>query len=206
MSETAAITRNPDDETLCEAAALHCRLLPGSAISQFGEGFARSFYRYAARSQSEVVLAARGSGAVIAAAVLSLRPYDLQRRLLLYTPLLPHMAAHPLAALRVLRDRSFARIEGDFDPTLPEVIAIFTAPSHQGRGIGGQLLRAAEQELSTRGFLRYGLRTEDVAQNRAIDFYDRQGFTIVGRGVMPTGRFRIMTRQIGGRAEAKRND
>jgi len=196
MTQAPTIVRDPGEQTLRQAAALHCLLLPGSAISRLEPSFARSFYRYAARSRAEIVLAAVQNDAVIAAAVLSLRPQDLQSRLLLHTPLLPQMALHPLAALDIVRDRLFGRTEGAVDPALPEVIAIFTAPAHQGRGIGARLLRGIEAELSARGLPRYGLRTEEAAGNRAIAFYDKQGFKAVGRAHTAHGRFRVMAKEI----------
>src|SRR5262245_48404106 len=98
------------------AAALHCESLPGSAISRVGETFARSFYRYAARSPAELVFAACDGGATVAAAVLSLRPHDLGCRLLSHTSLMPHMAVHPFATADILRDRLFTRVTGEIDP------------------------------------------------------------------------------------------
>jgi ribosomal protein S18 acetylase RimI-like enzyme len=194
---SVTIVRNPDEGALRQAAALHCALLPGSAISRFGVNFANSFYRYAGRSPKEVVFAALDAGVVVAAAVVSLRPQGLQRRLLLHTPLLPHMVIHPLLAFGVVRERLTQRVEGDIDQASPEVVAIFTAAKHQGRGIGAQLLRTIENDLSARGLSRYGLRTEDVTGNRAVGFYDKQGFVVVGHVLTPHARFRVMTKHIG---------
>jgi len=194
---SVTIVPDPGEAELREAAALHCILLPGSAISRFGQSYARSFYRYAARSRDEIVFAAVDRNVVLAAAVVSLRPLDLQRRLLVHTPLLPQMVLHPLTAYNILRDRLFGRVEDNVDVTIPEVIAIFTATAQQRRGLGAQLLRAIEKELSARGLSRYALRTKDTADNRAIGFYDKQGFIVVGDAQTSHGRFRIMTKRIG---------
>jgi len=199
------IIRDPGEDVLRETAALHCMLLPGSAIARFGENFALSFYRYVSRSSVEIVYAAVDAGTVIAAAVVSLRPHNLQRRLLMHTRLLPYMAMHPLVAGRVGRDRLFGRVEGDIDPALPEVIAIFTSPAHQGRGVGAQLLRGIENDLSARGLSRYCLRTEEVTGNRAIEFYDKQGFVVVGHAHTSDNSFRVMMRQIGSKPERARD-
>ena len=196
-----AVARGPDERQLREAAALHCRLLPGSAIARFGQGFARSFYRYANRSPAESVFAAIDSGAIIAAALVSYRPHDLQSRMLIHTSLFAAMATHPIAAAQIMRERLFVRTEGDIDPTLPEVIAIFTEAGRQGQGIGARLLRAVEAELSTRGLRQYCVRTEDAPDNRAIAFYDKQGFSVVGRTRTPQGGFRVMVRRIDGGME-----
>lgn len=193
-----AITRELDEETLQDTAALHCKLLPGSVISRFGRAFARSFYRYAASSQTEMVFAARDLDTTIAAAILSLQPHDLQRRLLIHTSLALHMAAHPFAAISAFQDWLFPRLTGDIDPKLPEIIAIFTAPSHQNLGVGGQLLQIIERELTARGVPHYGLRTADSSGNRAVKFYEKHGFVLAGHAHSSHGRFRVMTRRIAG--------
>src|SRR4051812_29186122 len=82
-----------DEEKLAE---LHLAMLPRSMVSQMGLKYARTFYRYMARSDQELLYLLRGkSRAVLAASVITLDPLGIERRLLLRTPLLFWAALQP---------------------------------------------------------------------------------------------------------------
>jgi ribosomal protein S18 acetylase RimI-like enzyme len=189
------IETDPAAALLDQAAELHVLLLPGSAISRLGRSYARSFYRFAAKSRTEAVFVAAESGRVIAAAVLSIEPAHLQRRLAIRTSLIPCMLGAPAIATRMLLARVFGKLDAPINSKIPEVIAIFTSHDCQRHGIGAALLRAIEQELRVRGFARYSVRTEDVPSSRAVRFYESQGFERVGHVRTPDARFLVMVRQ-----------
>jgi GNAT superfamily N-acetyltransferase len=191
------IETDPAAALLGQAAELHVLLLPDSAISQLGRAYARSFYRFAAKSRTETVFVAVESGRVIAAAVLSIEPAQLQRRLAIRTPLIPRMLCAPAIAARIVLARVSGRPHASVDSKIPEVIAIFTSQDYQKRGVGAALLRAIEQELRVRGFSRYSVRTEDVPSNQAVRFYESQGFEPAGHVRTPDARFVVMVRQTG---------
>jgi hypothetical protein len=52
---TVTIKTDPAATLLDQAAELHMLLLPDSAISRLSRGYARSFYRFVARSRTETV-------------------------------------------------------------------------------------------------------------------------------------------------------
>ena len=61
------------------------------------------------------------------------------------------------------------------------VFACFVRPEHEGRGIGGALLRAAEASLHDAGVERAWLSTGAEEGLRAIGFYRRLGWVEDGR-------------------------
>jgi GNAT superfamily N-acetyltransferase len=56
-----------------------------------------------------------------------------------------------------------------------ELTKVFTLPSHRGRGIGSQLLRAVEEACSERGIGTLRLNTR-AALAEACTMYERNGF------------------------------
>jgi GNAT superfamily N-acetyltransferase len=187
---------DPGIEVLRALATLHRLLLPDSVISRLGATYARSFYRYAARSSTEAVFAAIGNdGAVLGGAVLTLRPADLQRRLARSTVLVPCLLVRPLGGIRILLASLRGSVELPVDRATPEVLAIFAAAQHQGRGVGAALLRGVEDFLRKRGLEAYYVRTEDRPENRAIPFYEREGFASIGRLEAHGLCFRVMLKR-----------
>ena len=192
---TVIIEMDPAAALLNQAADLHVLLLPGSAISRLGPAYARSFYRFAAKSRTETVFVAAESGRAIGAAVLSIAPAQLQRRLAICTPLIPRMLGAPAISVRILLAKMFEKLDPSVNSKIPEVIAIFTSQDYQRHGVGAALLRAVEYELRVRGFSRYNVRTEDTPSNRAVRFYENQGFERAGHVRTPGVRFLVMVRQ-----------
>jgi ElaA protein len=56
--------------------------------------------------------------------------------------------------------------------------------SHRGTGLGARLIEACIQELSTRPHLK---QAKLGAQNHAIKFYEKLGFTVIGGEYMDGG-------------------
>jgi predicted N-acetyltransferase YhbS len=65
---------------------------------------------------------------------------------------------------------------------------LFVRPAWHGRGIANELMEAAVQEASRRGFSRMRLWTP-MGQRRARRFYEREGWTLTGavHGDSPSG-------------------
>jgi ribosomal protein S18 acetylase RimI-like enzyme len=57
------------------------------------------------------------------------------------------------------------------------------APETQGRGVGAELVRAAEELVRKRGFNRMVLN----ARNYALGFYERLGYSVEGQGFEEVG-------------------
>jgi|GEM_PF-3488868 len=167
-----------------ELARMHCTCMPSSLVSRLGVSNAEAVYRYCARSKLEVVFAANAQDTVVGGAWLSLAPSSLSRRLLFCTPLVPKLFARPNLALEWIRQGYRDARSRESRRTIkgyPGVIAIFVDASHRGRGVGAQLLLQMESFLRGRNVTHYVLRTEDSPENRAVAFYQREGFEGFGR-------------------------
>jgi ribosomal protein S18 acetylase RimI-like enzyme len=194
------VDRNPSEQWLSILADLHRACLPGSIISQLGQGYTRSFYRFAALSDEEAVFAVRDERDVFGGALLTFDPDTLGRRSARATPLLRHLAGSPFGAAARLIVRN--AIEGALGQGvvigLPEVVALFAAPGHRSRGIGAALLLSAEGALRERQHGRYCVRTEDRPDSRAISFYERQGFEAIKRFKSGGESFILMAKSLPG--------
>ena len=62
-------------------------------------------------------------------------------------------------------------------------MAMVVAESYRQRGLGGQLIRAAEAILTERG-VRILVVTTGNQRDRAHKFYERNGYTFTGRRYM----------------------
>lgn len=188
---------NPSGAALAAAASLHHEALPGSIITQLGSSYTQAFYRFARSSRDEAIFIARSDvEGVLGAAVLSMDPKSLSRRLLFKTPLLFHLASRPLLAIDVACGLfSAAGLPHDRE-RLPELVAIFSAESCRSRGVGKRLLDAIETYLASRRKSRYVVRTDDDPANRAIAFYRREGFQFAQKFSAHGHRFQLMIKQI----------
>jgi ribosomal protein S18 acetylase RimI-like enzyme len=107
------------------------------------------------------------------------------------------LAAKMLPLLRGrarLVSRGFALL-GQHRPTDPHwyLATLGVDPQHQGRGVGGALLRPILRECDARGLVAH-LETSDPANN--IPYYERFGFEVVGEVQMPEGpTVAVMTRR-----------
>lgn len=182
-----------------ELGRMHMDALPESMVSRIGARYAASFYRYLARSPHEAVFFERdetGTGAPVGACIVSQRPQDLSRRLLWHTPLLPlALAALP----RLLRRKGAAAPAeaGVAQPEGPEVILIFVRPDRRSDGCGARLLARAEAWLAQAGATRLYVKTLADPGNRAIAFYLRSGFELLGSLRSNGKELKLFQKQLG---------
>jgi ribosomal protein S18 acetylase RimI-like enzyme len=190
---------DPTGATLAAAARLHRDALPNSVISRLGSAYTEAFYRFAAASEKEFVFVAHApDGSVLGAAVLSLDPSSLTRRLLFGTPLACYLPRKPRLTAEMACDVLLApcrKRSSSLPHDVPEVIAIFSRTEDRSRGIGRDLLRCVEALLSRQGKHRYFVRTDDRPENRAITFYHREGFQYIGQLRTHGNRFQILLKQ-----------
>lgn len=181
-------------------AALHREALPDSAVSELGQRYADCFYRYLRASSYDRVFVLRDErGQVMSGCVLSLRPKTLRRRLLTRTPLLLY------ALPWFVRSRGRRAASTGPQPTnpppaatqdIPELLLIFTAREERSRGAGAALLKQCETFLAAEGFPEYVVRTVDEPGNRAIGFYDRNGFVTCGQSTDHGRVFRVFKKKL----------
>lgn len=176
------LTRQLTREDRADLARLHAEALPTSLITRAGAGFLPHFYDFCVRSPFERLFVERDKGRIIGAAVLSLRPQTLGRRLFFKTALPIFLLTNWPAAwaiARRLRIPPHPVEAAIFD--WPEIVTIFVDPQVRSQGIGARLLRQAEVELRSLAYRHYRLRTEAHLASRTPSFYARQGFEEIAR-------------------------
>lgn len=176
-----------DETSLAALARLHVTCMPESLVTRLGERFTRAFYRYVAQSPQEVLAVERDAGGgIVGAAVLSLAPVTLTRRLMSHTPMLLHALVR-VPAMLALGVGAVGGARGRPRPdnavvhrNLPQLILIFTHPSERGRGHGTSLLMTIESRLRMVGVACYEVRTVAAPSNPALAFYAGRGFEPAG--------------------------
>jgi GNAT superfamily N-acetyltransferase len=178
--------RDLDAADLARLGALHVECIDDSLPALLGARFAARLYAFLERSSSEHVLCERVDGRVESAVVVSESPGDLQGRIARAT--LPHLLA--AGAVALLTRWAFwqfvagaigdaARGSAEHDKA-PEITYVFTNPQLQGKRLGKQLIARVDELLRSRGIDVYYVKTLDDPANRAIAFYEREGFERIG--------------------------
>jgi GNAT superfamily N-acetyltransferase len=139
-----------------------------------------------ARSEREIIFVERIGGRVESCCVVSLDPGSLNRRLIFAS--LPRLLWDAWVALftrppfrRYLRSRIRELVSGASKQTRePEITYVFTNASLRGSGLGRRLIDRVDAFFRAKGYPAYYVRTIDAPDNRALDFYDRNGFVRIG--------------------------
>ena len=178
--------RELDGGDLVRLGALHVECIDDSLPALLGPRFAARLYAYLIRSQSEHVLCERVDGAIESAVVVSEAPGSLQARIARAT--LRHLLPAALAALftsvafwRFLAGTFGHAAREQVEPgRAPEITYVFTNPQLQGRQLGKRLIERVDALLRSKGVDVYYVKTLDEPGNRAIAFYEREGFERIG--------------------------
>ena len=185
-----------------ELARLHVACLDDSTIGALGIAYVRSFYRYVTRSETEIVVVERNrAGRIVAAAVVSLEPATLTRRLLRHTSLLWSAVANASRLTALLwppgrsRARSVSRGTG-VRSTTPEMLLLFTSGEERRNGRGGALVDQAERRLRERRVSEYQVMTVADASSPAFAFYLARHFTPSGTSFRLGKSFQVFTRTL----------
>ena len=160
-----------------QLSRLHVQCLPDTGISSLGSGYARSFYHYIIGSPREYLCCDTQGNDIIGAAIMSLDPQRLLRRLWWRTPLTLHLVAgvpslRRWRAVKALWPRAPAR--DNAAPPQPEMIYLFTAVGSRRRGVASGLLERQEARLVSLGHYSYVVRTPDMPNSPATRFYASQ--------------------------------
>lgn len=171
-------------------ATLHRASLPDSAVSGFGQAYARAFYRYVETSEKELLILHRAAdGQLDGAGVVSLEPQSMEQRLALATPLLIHALLHPRWFLVKVYGVLFGHADDDAREVtakvrgIPELLIIYADSERRDAGVGSDLLYNIEAALVAKGITHYCVRTLDDPANRALGFYAKHGFEALGRAL-----------------------
>ncbi|MGE0709419.1 MAG: GNAT family N-acetyltransferase [Planctomycetota bacterium] len=182
--------------------ALHVESIPGSLPALLGAGYAARLYRFFVDSPRELLLCERVGGRVEGACVVSLDPDTSFARITRAT--LPWLAASALARLprsglrRYLRGWLVERLRGgSADLPAPAIIYVFTSAPLRGSGLGARLLAQVEEALRARGLREVHVKTLAEPTNRAIAFYERQGYQRAGTVQEGGQEFVVLRRALG---------
>jgi GNAT superfamily N-acetyltransferase len=167
-------------------AALHVESILDSLPALLGLSFARLLYRYLERSEQELVFVERVESRIESVCVVSFEPGSLHGRIARAT--FPLIVWRSLAALFVRREfRSMLlhlvldALSGEgHEDKAPEITYVFTNSEMRGKRLGQHVVARVDSELAARGFERYFVKTIDDASNRAVRFYDENGFERLG--------------------------
>jgi GNAT superfamily N-acetyltransferase len=194
------IVQEPD---IARLAQLHVSCMNDSLVGVLGQSYVQSFYRYLTQSDKEFVVVERDQANHIhGAAVLSLEPATLNRRLSRQTPLLLSVVRRVHRVLAMLlssarRSRtSSARGPAHVRSSCPELILIFIAPEKRSTGLGSALVRQVERRLHELGVPAYEVRTIAARSNPALSFYRGRAFTPAGISFRLGTPFQVFTRSL----------
>lgn len=223
-TQTTAGVRSLTREELREAAWLHTRELPHEFLTRFGPGFLARYYRAFVESPYATALAVPGEATNRLDGVL-LATFDTPAHYALLVrrhglALAGHAALRALRSPRFARDllrtrlmryargivrglgRGIARSAGSEErrEVSPERVGfmayVAVAADRRGRGIGGSLLRAYEEQARAAGLKRLDLVTFPDERG-AGPFYSRIGWTFSEEIVSRSGeRYALYTRSL----------
>jgi ribosomal protein S18 acetylase RimI-like enzyme len=160
------------------AGKLHAEQIPGGFLAVLGSGFLTRLYRRVCRSSSSFLLVAEDGGRVVGFVAGSADVPGLYRAFVLRDGLASAFdALGPLLrgwrrAYETLRHGSS---EGVGAGRGVELLAIAVNPSHQGRGIGEQLVAAFLRQVAT-SHAHAAYVVVAVDNVRAVALYRRAGF------------------------------
>jgi GNAT superfamily N-acetyltransferase len=170
------------EEEVARIAALHVESIDDSLPALLGPAFARRLYRFLSTSDRELLLVERVAGRPESACVVSFAPGSLHGRILRAT--LPVLVWRSLVGL--LASAAFRRflahavadaLRGEGSPEqAPEITYVFTNRELRGKRLGQRLVARVDRALGERGVDRYFVKTLDEPTNRALRFYEENGF------------------------------
>jgi len=170
------------DADLARLAALHVASIDDSLPALLGARFTRGLYRFFSTSQHELLLVERVEGRIEGACVVSFAPATLNHRIARAT----FCSLLPLAALTVLARSEFRALlwhtlrDSAGEEKAPEITYVFVSPVLRGRELGKRLIERVDAALSEREVSGYYVKTLDESANRALRFYEQNGFRRIG--------------------------
>jgi len=190
-----------NEREITDLVALHTSSLPYSIVTALGRTYARSFYRYVTRSDKEITVVERnGDGSIVAAAVLSLEPATLNRRLLRHTSLFVHVLVRPrvLVPLMLGGGRIKKGAAAEAAASMPEIILLYTRADERGRGRGTALIAQVEARLRHLRITAYQVKTVAEPSNPALAFYRNRNFIPSGTSAALGRQFHVFIRRLEG--------
>jgi ribosomal protein S18 acetylase RimI-like enzyme len=178
---------------LCMVADVHCAAFPDSALTKLGKGAVRRYYEWQLVGPHEHIFVGAYQNDVLVGFCVggisrgALGGFLKKNRLFLMHNVLLHpwlIITNPIfrkkltQATRILIKRPLAPTPQPIKQRLiPSfgILSIATSPQHQGKGIGRELMRYAEQKAQEKDFKLMHL-TVNHKNQQAIHFYEYLGW------------------------------
>jgi len=179
MSQVEQIITLADYRRIC---VLHVSTLPTSNLSSFSFRSLETIYKYAVMSKQEQLFLERDdSGEIIAVAFVSLAPSSFLKRLMIGSSfliwfLLGFNKNVFQLVIKKLFEPNIRKKTLLTEYEIPELMFIFSDPNVRSQGCGRQLLKQIEGYLTKNNMSVYEVKTEKNEDNRALSFYERNGF------------------------------
>ena len=169
-------------------ARLHENTLPYSTPLVAGLKYLRRYYTFLIDSHKELVFVARDrNSAAVAAAIVSLSPRTLSRRVLLATAasFVTGIVSSLVIGPQWRRKRILQMLPAMFTErasplSSPELLYLYVATHARSKGLGKYLTQEVKSHLRAKGYETLHVSTVDAQRNTALDYYERNGFTRVG--------------------------
>jgi len=172
------------DTDIDDLSEMHVRNFHDSLLSDLGKSYLKTYYRFVDVSGSDEIIIIRDGVKIIGCAVLSLSAPTLLRRLIAHHPpvidVLRLVLTFRLRAIASVLSKILFKPRQEKEAGDVELISLFTDPSSRGMGIGTSLVEKCNALLKEKGIERYRVKTRDTPDNRAMDFYLRNGFKVTG--------------------------
>jgi len=158
-------------------AKLHIDSIPDTSFSIIGEKAAALMYRFIDKNDKEILLAAIIDGIVRGGIVVSYEPETITNRFLKNYPLGFSVRFFPSLLRNIFRVPELFNLfaADEAYKYAPELMFLYTAPELRSKGIGGLLVQNIITQMEGTAPFLY-VRTLDNKENRAIAFYERNGF------------------------------
>jgi len=177
------MTRGATDADAAAIARLHAARIGEGFLVTLGPAFLRRLYRRIIRSDRAFALVAEDSGAIVGFVAVAADTGRLYREFFVRDGIVAGFAALPAMVRRPRHVWETVRygLGGEHDDLPPaEVLAVAVAGSAAGRGIGGDLVAHALEELDRRD-VRAARVVTAAANDAARRMYRRCGFRPVAR-------------------------
>lgn len=159
-------------------ATLHESSLADGILTLMGASYLRRFYAFLTDSPRETVFVGRAGDRIVTVCVVTWSEETVLARAVAAT--WPWFAV--AAAGRFIVSGPFRRAcagvlrSGRRSSHKPQILLLYTDSARTGQGIGGRLLAFVEATLAGESVLY--TKTDGGADNRAVAFYQRRGFTV----------------------------
>ena len=185
---------NDDDQVyIRELSRLHSKAFPDFFLTQLGEPFLRTLYKGYLDDPNSGIIVSEEDGNILGFIAYSNDYSGFYQRLVkekiirfAWCSFLA-VSRHPSFIKRILG--AFAKSDSVIkDQKYVELASICVNPSVEGKGVGSALINHLKSKVDFNEYAYINLETDAVNNERAICFYEKNGFVFSGEYTTPEGR------------------